>query len=44
VFMILGQSAGTVAAMSVEKRKNIHDIGYDELKPILETDGQVLEL
>ncbi|MBN1107191.1 MAG: FAD-dependent oxidoreductase [Bacteroidales bacterium] len=44
VFMILGQSAGTLAAMAVDKKKDIHEIDYDELKPILEADGQILEL
>ncbi len=43
VFMILGQSAGTVAAMAVQKGKNIHDLSYDEIKTKLESDGQVLK-
>jgi hypothetical protein len=43
VFMILGQSAGTVAAMAVDKGKNIHDLSYDEIKTKLVTDGQVLK-
>ncbi len=42
VFMILGQSAGTVAAMAVQKGINIHDLSYDEIKTKLESDGQVL--
>ena len=42
VFMILGQTAGTVAAMSVQKGKNIHDLTYDEIKTKLLSDGQVL--
>jgi hypothetical protein len=44
VFMILGQSAGTLAAMAVDKKKNVHDITYDKLRQILESDGQILEL
>jgi hypothetical protein len=43
VFMILGQSAGTVASMAVDKRKNIHDLTYDEIKSKLESDGQILK-
>jgi hypothetical protein len=42
VFMILGQSAGTVAAMAIEKRKNIHDLKYEEIKKKLTDDGQIL--
>jgi len=43
VFMILGQSAGTIAAMAVEKKKSIYDLTYDEIKNQLEADGQILE-
>jgi hypothetical protein len=43
VFMILGQSAGTIAAMAVEKRKNIHDLKYEEIKKNLTNCGQVLD-
>ncbi|MDO9340500.1 MAG: FAD-dependent oxidoreductase [Bacteroidales bacterium] len=43
VFMILGQSAGTVAAMAIEKRKSIYDLSYDEIQAKLISDGQVLE-
>ena len=43
VFMILGQSAGTIASMSIEKGNNIHDLPYNELKTKLESSGQVLE-
>ncbi len=44
VFMILGQSAGTIAAMAVEKNVDIHDIPYDEIKTRLIEDGQILEI
>ena len=44
VFMILGQSAGTVAAMAIEKRESIYDLSYDEIQAKLIADGQVLEL
>jgi hypothetical protein len=43
VFMILGQSAGTVASMAAEKRKNIHDLIYEDIKTKLESDGQILK-
>jgi hypothetical protein len=42
VFMILGQSAGTVASMAIEKRKGIHDLDYKEIKDKLEEYGQIL--
>jgi len=44
VFMILGQSAGTVAAMALEKGIKIHDVEYAELKEVLSKDGQVLSM
>jgi len=43
VFMILGQSAGTIAAMALEKKKNIHDLTYPEIREKLLADKQVLE-
>jgi hypothetical protein len=43
VFMILGQSAGTVAAMALDKNKAIHDLAYEEIREKLLSDGQVLE-
>jgi hypothetical protein len=43
VFMILGQSAGTLATMAVKSRKSIYEIGYDELRIQLLNDGQILE-
>ncbi|HOW40930.1 MAG TPA: FAD-dependent oxidoreductase [Bacteroidales bacterium] len=43
VFMILGQSAGTVAALSLNSRKDIHDLKYEEIREKLLADGQVLE-
>ncbi len=42
VFMILGQSAGTIAAMAIDKRKTIYDLTYEEIKTTLEADGQIL--
>lgn len=43
VFMILGQSAGTVASMAIEKRESIYELTYDEIKAKLEADGQILK-
>ena len=43
VFMILGQSAGTVASIALKNRKNIHDLTYGEIKEQLINDGQILE-
>ena len=43
VFMILGESAGTLASMAVSKDKSIYDITYNELKDRLLKDGQILE-
>ena len=43
VFMILGQSAGTVAALAINKKKNIHDLTYSEIREKLLADGQIAE-
>jgi len=43
VFMILGQSAGTIASMAIVKKKSIYDLTYDEIRAKLISDGQVLE-
>lgn len=43
VFMILGQSAGTIASMAIDKKVNITDLTYDEIKSQLEKDGQILK-
>ena len=43
VFMILGQSAGTIAALAVEQNKSVQEIPYDEIRSVLLEDGQVLE-
>lgn len=43
VFMILGQSAGTVAALALEKNIGIHDVSYYEIKNKLIHDGQIIE-
>jgi hypothetical protein len=43
VFMILGQSAGTVASLALKNKKNIHDLTYDEIRAQLIKDGQILK-
>lgn len=43
VFMILGQSAGTIASMALDKNKDIHDLSYSEIREKLLSDGQILE-
>jgi len=43
VFMILGQSAATLAVISLETGQGIHELPYDILRKRLLEDGQVLE-
>lgn len=43
VFMILGQSAGTVASLAVSQGKDIYDLKYENIRKKLVADGQVLE-
>ncbi len=43
VFMILGQSAGTLASLALERKLAVHDVPYGELRKKLLADGQVLE-
>jgi FAD dependent oxidoreductase len=43
VFMILGQSAATVACMSIENDIPVQDVSYSALQKKLIEDGQVLE-
>lgn len=44
VFMILGQSAATAAALALEKSCAVQDVPYGELRARLLEDGQVLHL
>ncbi len=44
VFMILGQSAATLAVLSLESGKGIHDFPYGQVRKRLLEDGQVLQL
>lgn len=43
VFMILGQSAGTLAGMAIDRKTSIHDLPYEDLKQQLLEDKQVLD-
>lgn len=43
VFMILGQSAATAAAMAIDGELAVQDVPYDKLRERLLADGQVLE-
>ncbi len=42
VFMVLGQSAATIAVMAIDRNKNIQELSYNELKIRLLDDKQVL--
>jgi FAD dependent oxidoreductase len=44
VFMILGQSAATVAVLALENNSGIHDVEYGEIREKLLADGQVLDV
>ncbi len=44
VFMILGQSAGTVAVMAINNKSSVQNLDYSDLKKELEKDGQVVEM
>jgi hypothetical protein len=43
VFMILGQSAATVASMAIDEEIPVQDVAYAKLRERLVKDGQVLE-
>ncbi len=42
VFMILGQSAATAAALAIDGDSAVQDVAYADLKPLLEKEGQIL--
>ncbi len=42
VFMILGQSAATLAGLALDQSANIHNVSYKDLESRLIEDGQVL--
>lgn len=43
VFMILGQSAGTAAAMAIDGEKSVQEVPYDKLRKRLIADEQKLD-
>jgi hypothetical protein len=43
VFMILGQSAGTAAALAIDSKSPVQDLDYKALRNRLEADGQILD-
>jgi hypothetical protein len=43
VFMILGQSAATLAVLAIEEGTGVHEIPYADLRARLLEDGQILE-
>lgn len=43
VFMILGQSAATAAALAIDGGTAVQEVVYSDLKPLLEREGQILE-
>ena len=43
VFMVLGQSAATAAAIAINENLDVQDVPYDKLRERLLADGQVLE-
>ena len=43
VFMILGQSAATAAAMALDSQRAVQDVPYAELRARLLKDNQILE-
>lgn len=43
VFMILGQSAGTIASLSISKSQPVQDLMYEDIKKQLIADGQILQ-
>jgi hypothetical protein len=43
VFMILGQSAATLAVLALDAGIDLHDLPYGQLKERLQKDGQILQ-
>lgn len=44
VFMILGQSAATMACLAIDRDSSVQDVPYADLRERLLADGQVLEI
>ena len=43
VFMVLGQSAATAAALAIDQSVSVQDVPYEKLKERIVSDGQILE-
>ena len=43
VFMVLGQSAGVIASLAIEKNISVQNLNYDKLNAALINNGQILE-
>ena len=43
VFMILGQSAATLAVLALDKQGEVHEVPYEQVREQLLEDGQVLQ-
>jgi hypothetical protein len=41
---VLGQSAGTAAALALDRNSTVQELPYDVLRPALLKEGQVLSL
>lgn len=44
VFMVLGQAAGTAAALAAQGGMSVQEVPYDRLRPLLDAQGLVVEL
>lgn len=42
VYMVLGQSVGTAAALSIDAKTNVQELPYEQLKEQLQAEGQIL--
>jgi hypothetical protein len=43
VFMILGQSAATLAVLALDRQGEVHEVPYEQVREQLLKDGQVLQ-
>ncbi len=43
VFMVLGQSAGVIASLAIEKNISVQNLNYNKLNAVLINNGQILE-
>ena len=43
VFMILGESASSIASLAIRNKTDVQSVSYEDLRPLLLKNGQVLE-